>query len=547
MIEMNLDLKTVEYLVFDEADRLFEMGFSSDIQEIMQKLSENRQTVLFSATLPKMLVDFAKAGLTNPTLVRLDVDNKISPDLSLAFFLVKSTHKDAALLFLIQNVVKSDQQTIIFASTRHHVEYLHQLLDAYQIQNSYIYGSLDQEARQINLNQFRNGDTKFLIVTDVAARGIDIPFLNNVIHYDFCDRAKIFVHRSGRAARAGRSGTAYALLTNEDIPYLIDLQLFLGRSLTLSGSIKNADDVDLTQEMVFGDFPGTILADGFERCEELLKTNHNLFTQRKSSDNGFKLYMRTRAQASKESYVRSKKLMEDAPAGSCTLGIHPILRQFMTGEEQNQVTILDRLKKFRPPETIFEFKKMGQSVKNSEADAVMKARRQTVGSVIHKVQQKRKQKEAEQQEDMQNAQQTKKPKMEGADDAEITNTFETIIAPKASREARDYVHYVDKKERRAQSFKDEEYFIPHAQPDSYGEKGYSVHDGPTSFLQEVSKAQMDLVGDDTQALQSQNRLGVLKWDKNKKKFSRQAVGADNKKMIRSSTGKLLPASYKSDS
>jgi ATP-dependent RNA helicase DDX54/DBP10 len=207
------------------------MGFSDTITEIMHKLTANRQTLLFSATLPKVLVNFAKAGLNDPILVRLDVDNKISPDLDSAFFPVKTHEKEAALLFLLQHVIPEQDQTIIFTATKHHVEYLHELLLAVGIPNSYIYGALNQSARMLNLAKFRDGKTKFLVVTDVAARGIDIPLLNNVINYDFPDRCKLFIHRAGRAARAGRSGTAFSFVTNDELPYLLDLQLFLGRQL----------------------------------------------------------------------------------------------------------------------------------------------------------------------------------------------------------------------------------------------------------------------------------------------------------------------------
>ncbi len=105
-VEMNLDLKSVEYVVFDEADRLFEMGFAEQLEEMLLRLPPTRQTLLFSATLPKQLVEFAKAGLqANPKLVRLDADSKISSDLRMAFFSVKPSEKEAALLLLLRDVI----------------------------------------------------------------------------------------------------------------------------------------------------------------------------------------------------------------------------------------------------------------------------------------------------------------------------------------------------------------------------------------------------------------------------------------------------------
>jgi ATP-dependent RNA helicase DDX54/DBP10 len=217
MIEMSLDLKTIEYVVFDEADRLFEMGFAEQLHEILFKLPESRQTLLFSATMPKTLVDFARAGLSDPALIRLDVDTKISKDLQMYFFSLKKDQKDAMLIYLLKNLIVNDEQTIIFTATKHHVEYLHELLQCVGIQNTYIYGALDQQARRIHLARFRSEKEKVLIVTDVAARGLDIPLLDHVINYDFPATCKTFVHRVGRVARAGRSGKAWSLVATDEV------------------------------------------------------------------------------------------------------------------------------------------------------------------------------------------------------------------------------------------------------------------------------------------------------------------------------------------
>ena len=124
LVEMDLPLTSVEYVVFDEADRLFEMGFAEQLQDIIRRFPESRQTLLFSATLPSMLVEFAKAGLKDPVLVRLDVDSKLSDQLRLAFLSVRREDKDSALLYLLQSVLPVVEQTVVFAPTKHHVEYL---------------------------------------------------------------------------------------------------------------------------------------------------------------------------------------------------------------------------------------------------------------------------------------------------------------------------------------------------------------------------------------------------------------------------------------
>lgn len=165
----------------------------------------------------------------------------------MAFFSVKQIDKEAALLYLLRELIKlpvnsnpfvtddsvskkdgkanknspktgiQSRQTIIFVSTKHHVEYISALLKLFGYQVSYIYGSLDQTARKSHINNFRTGQTNILVVTDIAARGIDIPIIEYVINYDFVDSSKIFVHRVGRTARAGRRGWAYSLVTPEDV------------------------------------------------------------------------------------------------------------------------------------------------------------------------------------------------------------------------------------------------------------------------------------------------------------------------------------------
>src|ERR1700749_3857982 len=103
---MRLDLSSIEYIVFDEADRLFEMGFAVQLTEILYALPTARQTLLFSATLPKSLVEFARAGLQEPKLIRLDAESKVSPDLEKAFFTVKSAERDGALLHILDGIIK---------------------------------------------------------------------------------------------------------------------------------------------------------------------------------------------------------------------------------------------------------------------------------------------------------------------------------------------------------------------------------------------------------------------------------------------------------
>jgi ATP-dependent RNA helicase DDX54/DBP10 len=406
-VEMNLDLRTIEYVVFDEADRLFEMGFAVQLHEILSRLPPSRQTLLFSATLPKMLVDFAKAGLQEPTLIRLDVDTKISRDLEMAFFSVKDNEKEGALLYLLKNVIKlpkktqnedqtdfkkykkkkktatveqsgteADHQTILFAATKHHVEYLATLLEIAGYQVSYVYGSLDQTARNIQINRFRNGVTNIMVVTDVAARGIDIPILENVINYDFAGSSKVFVHRVGRAARAGRRGWAYSLVTSEELPYLIDLQLFLTRPLILGGE---KDEFDYTSELVLGAMPKDSLIDDNAWAADKISKDASLEGTYRTAMNAYKLYNRTKPRAATESYGRAKEVLKK----KAYTNLHPLLlnEENQSASEIERANLIDAISGFRPAETIFEFGVRG-SRKLTPATVMMRGRRQVVDKII---------------------------------------------------------------------------------------------------------------------------------------------------------------------
>lgn len=267
----------------------------------------------------------------------------------MAFFCLKDSEKEAALLYLLRNVIKlpkktsvsaatdesdnkdkkkkqrsateEDKQTILFVATKHHVEYLSQILSDVGYQVSYVYGSLDQTARNIQINRFRNGYTNLLVVTDVAARGIDIPILENVINYDFAGSSKVFVHRVGRAARAGRHGWAYSLVTPSELPYVVDLALFLTRQLVVGNKEKEKSNVDYTSGIILGAFPKDVLGDDIDWFRQKVASDAALEGQVKTATNAYKLYNRTKPKASSESYVRAKEIMKKSSWGA----VHPLL------------------------------------------------------------------------------------------------------------------------------------------------------------------------------------------------------------------------------
>jgi ATP-dependent RNA helicase DDX54/DBP10 len=406
---MNLDLKAVQSVIFDEADRLFEMGFEVALHEILQRLPTSRQTILFSATLPKSLVEFAKAGLQDPKLVRLDTESKISSDLKMAFFSVKQAEKEACLLSLLRDVIQvpfgsihtasnpngtdkkkggkskysenitAPHQTLIFAATKHHVEYLLNLLTAVGYSVSHIFGSLDQAARTFQMDQFRRGITSVLVVTDVAARGIDIPVLENVINYDFPQGARIFVHRVGRTARAGRQGWAWSFVTNTELPFLLDLQLFLGRPLV--NDVMETGEQIYTESLVLGNFQRETIDEDVEYIRSVDAATHSLPVLREVMKRGHAMYERSKGKASPQSYKRAKEMVKDPNwllAGSES-GIHPVLLRGPGAEEKRQKentrkALLRVVTSFTPSETVFEVGSKG----TSETSALMKDRRKAL-------------------------------------------------------------------------------------------------------------------------------------------------------------------------
>lgn len=378
----DFNLQVVEYVVFDEADRIFEMGFAEQLQEILKNMPESRQTLLFSATLPKALVQFARAGLSEPELIRLDVENKISENLKMAFFTVRSNDKPALFLYMVREFIPADDQTIVFAATRHHVELLHELLRANHIDSSCVYGDMDQASRKINIGKFRAKKTNLLIVTDVAARGIDIPLLNNVLNYSFPSTAKLFVHRVGRAARAGRSGAAFNFVDPDELPFMVDLHLYIGRRLEDSSPVSVTpyalSDMQVA-DVHYGAFPNELIDQETEHMADVMKNHPQVAPLVKVCENAYKAYTRTRADPSKLSIKRAKDVLMKK--------IHPLfMAEYMKADAKaEKVEYIESLQSFRPPQTIFEIASGTHSAKKSSAAVVMmQGKRKLHGKIIRK-------------------------------------------------------------------------------------------------------------------------------------------------------------------
>ncbi|AAS52599.1 AEL086Wp [Eremothecium gossypii ATCC 10895] len=587
-VEMNLDLHSIEYVVFDEADRLFEMGFQEQLNELLGSLPTARQTLLFSATLPSSLVDFAKAGLTNPVLVRLDTETKVSENLEMLFLSVKNDEREANLLYLLQEVIKipvateeqlqrfrkqsnddaddsddetdkkkkhskkskqplpsakdmpSPNSTIIFVSTRHHVEYVSNLLKDCGYLVSYLYGTLDQHARRQQLHNFRCGLTNILVVTDVAARGVDIPLLANVVNMSLPASSKIFVHRVGRTARAGNKGWAYTILSESELPYLLDLELFLGKKVLLTpmyeatcdllkkkwisegneGALFQPPKISYVNRLILGSAPRLDLEAMGDLFKNLVESNFELQNLKAVSIKAEKLYLRTRQPASAESIKRAKEVIA---AGWDEQNV-----RFGKNIEKEKLEFLAKLQNRHNKETVFEFARNH----DDEMAILMKRRRRQIAPIQQRAKERQQLLEKERQAGLRHTLEDEILKGE-------ENEVGYSVPQELLRDFEDADELAAKRNTK-KGFRDENFYLSHFAPASdIQDKQLQV---ASSFTNEVSKATFDLHNDDK--VQVHKQTATVKWDKKRKKYV-NVQGIDNKKYIIGESGQKIPASFRS--
>lgn len=314
VVEMKCDLSKIQYVVFDEADRLFELGFEEDMKQIIKMLPANRQTLIVSATLPKSLIDFTHVGLHNPRVVRLDVDHKLSDSLKLFFFNVRDVDKLAVLVYLLKEIHKYKELTVVFASTKYHVEMIVEVLNKMNIDAVAAFSSMDDEARKENIEKLRSKKCSILVVTDLAARGLDIPLLDNVINYNLPSKAKVFIHRSGRVARAGRVGNSFSLISPNEIAFLFDIEAVMGR--TLQFSTMKEKDFRMNGNGMFGLVPQSVIDSENDDLKQLFDSN-DFKDLLNVSLNAEKKFLKFKDSCSKESIEKAKKF------DTFNLGFHP--------------------------------------------------------------------------------------------------------------------------------------------------------------------------------------------------------------------------------
>ncbi|CAN6277567.1 unnamed protein product [Urochloa humidicola] len=221
--KMNLD--NCRYLTLDEADRLVDLGFEEDIKEVFDHFKDQRQTLLFSATMPQKIQNFAKNALVHPVTVNVGRAGAANLDVIQEVEYVK---EDARIIYLLECLQKTPPPVLIFCENKADVDYIHEYLLLKGVEAVAIHGGKDQEERQNAIDFFKSGKKDVLVATDVASKGLDFPDIQHVINYDMPAEIENYVHRIGRTGRCGKTGIATTFINkNQTETTLLDLKHLL--------------------------------------------------------------------------------------------------------------------------------------------------------------------------------------------------------------------------------------------------------------------------------------------------------------------------------
>ncbi len=224
-----VQLSDLSHFVLDEADRMLDMGFIHDVKRVVKMIPSQRQTLLFSATMPDSILDLAHSMLKNPERVEVTPVSSTAETISQEVYFVSQTDKNNLLVNLLNT--KIPNEVLVFTRTKHGANKLVKVLNQNNITAEAIHGNKSQTARQNALANFKSGKIRVLVATDIAARGIDIDQLQFVVNYELPNVSETYIHRIGRSGRAGFSGHAISFCNGEERAYLKDIQKLIKQQI----------------------------------------------------------------------------------------------------------------------------------------------------------------------------------------------------------------------------------------------------------------------------------------------------------------------------
>lgn len=227
-----IHLQDLDIFVLDEADRMLDMGFIHDVKKVVAKLPTQRQSLFFSATMPPEIQKLANTILKNPEKVEVTPVSSTVDKIDQSVYLVDKKNKRQLLTHVLKN--GAIVNVIVFTRTKHGADRVAKDLHKSGIAAEAIHGDKSQGARQRALGNFKSGNTRVLVATDIAARGIDIEALSHVINFDLPEVAETYVHRIGRTGRAGADGIAYSFCDAEEMDYLKGIQKLIGKQIPVN-------------------------------------------------------------------------------------------------------------------------------------------------------------------------------------------------------------------------------------------------------------------------------------------------------------------------
>jgi ATP-dependent RNA helicase RhlE len=224
-----ITLNAIEIFVLDEADRMLDMGFVHDVKRLITLLPKQRQSLFFSATMPDEIVKLASTILHNPSSVSVKPVSSTADTINQFLYYVDKKDKNALLLDILKD--QKIETALVFTRTKHGADKVVKVLLAKGIKAEAIHGNKAQNARQRALTNFKSKETRVLVATDIAARGIDVDDLAYVINFEMPNIPETYVHRIGRTGRAGANGTALSFCEDEELTYLKDIQRLIGKKI----------------------------------------------------------------------------------------------------------------------------------------------------------------------------------------------------------------------------------------------------------------------------------------------------------------------------